>query len=301
MDGVKIPNGFYYVGGTKESGLVISDSYKDENKYKGETIVGTDLQGNQFVWIPVNNLSDYKRTAYSTNITAGTTDSATSSAQIQYSSTDSSYFIEAMPEDEKTSVETYHGFYLGRYEAGDKESTSSQIMRTDESQTINTVTLKKGQTPYNYVSKTQAQILAEGMDTKQGYNVTTKLCSSYAWDSAISFIQKTNSNYGNNSTLGNYSNTEFDYIALNSTSITHKNISSSTLVPTGQTTSVCNIFDIGGNCSEWTTETSSASNMICTSRGGSYNDSCSAVPAGYRQYSADSRYNNISFRIALFM
>lgn len=301
MDGVKIPNGFYYVGGTKESGLVISDSYKDENKYKGETIVGTDLQGNQFVWIPVDNLSDYKRTAYSTNITTGTTDSATSSAQIKYSSTDSSYFIEAMPEDEKTSVETYHGFYLGRYEAGDKESTSSQIMRTDESQTINTVTLKKGQTPYNYVSKTQAQILAEGMDTKQGYNVTTKLCSSYAWDSAISFIQKTNSNYGNNSTLGNYSNTEFDYIALNSTSITHKNISSSTLVTTGQTTSVCNIFDIGGNCSEWTTETSSASNMICTSRGGSYNDSCSAVPAGYRQYSADSRYNNISFRIALFM
>ena len=301
MDGVKIPNGFYYVGGTKESGLVISDNYKDENKYKGQTIVGTDLQGNQFVWIPVNTIADYKRTAYSTNVSTSITDSSTNSEQIKYISSDNTYFIETLPLDEKTSVETYHGFYIARYEAGDKESTTNQVMRIDESLAINTVTLKKGQSPYNYVSRNQAKILAEGMSTKQGYSVTTKLCSSYAWDTAVSFIQKTNSNYGNSSSYGNYSNTEFDYTALGSAAITHKNISDNTLVPTGQTASVCNIFDMGGNCSEWTTETSSVSNMICTSRGGAYNDSYTAAPAGYRQYSSDSRYNNISFRITLFM
>ncbi len=48
-----IPDGFYYVGGTVNSGYVISDNPNDESKYASNTNVGTDLQGNQFVWIPV--------------------------------------------------------------------------------------------------------------------------------------------------------------------------------------------------------------------------------------------------------
>ena len=34
VEGVKVPKGFYYVGGTKKDGIVISDSKEDENKYK---------------------------------------------------------------------------------------------------------------------------------------------------------------------------------------------------------------------------------------------------------------------------
>ena len=50
VDDVPIPDRFYYVGGTKESGLVISDAKEDENKYKGQTEVPADgLIGNQFV------------------------------------------------------------------------------------------------------------------------------------------------------------------------------------------------------------------------------------------------------------
>ena len=51
-DGVKIPTGFYYVGGTKASGIVISDNKNDKNKYRNQKVVGTDLLGNQYVWIP---------------------------------------------------------------------------------------------------------------------------------------------------------------------------------------------------------------------------------------------------------
>ena len=36
VEGVTIPKGFYYVGGTKESGIVISDKVEDENKYSKE-------------------------------------------------------------------------------------------------------------------------------------------------------------------------------------------------------------------------------------------------------------------------
>ncbi len=51
---VPIPSGFYYVGGTAKSGTVISDNLADKDKYKGQELVGTDLSGNQFVFIPVN-------------------------------------------------------------------------------------------------------------------------------------------------------------------------------------------------------------------------------------------------------
>ena len=197
-DGVPIPAGFVYVGGTKASGLVISDAAADNEKYKGQTTVGTDLQGNQFVWIPVENIADYKRPAYSTNVATGTIDSTTNSEQIiKASSSDSYYFKEALPADEKTSVETNKGFYIGRYEAGDQESTDSKKLRASGASTSNTITVKAGQAPYNYVTRTQAKSLAEGFSTKQKYtSVKSKLVSSYAWDTAIAFIQKTNSDYG---------------------------------------------------------------------------------------------------------
>lgn len=46
-DGVPIPNGFYYVTGTRDTGVVISDSPLDENDQNGGN------NGNQFVWVPV--------------------------------------------------------------------------------------------------------------------------------------------------------------------------------------------------------------------------------------------------------
>ena len=300
-EGVTIPTGFYYVGGTKDTGLVISDNSADENKYQGQTIVGTDLQGNQFVWVPVASIADYKRTAYSINVATGTTDSATNSEQIKYSSSYDYYFKEAMPEDEKISVETYHGFYIGRYEAGDAESTNSKTMRESGASTINTITLKKGQAPYNYVTKTQAQSLAEGMKAKQGYSAKTKLCSSYAWDTAIAFIQKSNNDYGNSSKAGNYYDVpDFSYVDIKEASQT-KSHNSSFLIPTGQTTPVCNIYDMGGNCCEWTTERYSLSSYPCTLRGGSYGSYYADHPAGDRNRDSGFANGHNSFRPTLFM
>ena len=45
-DNVPIPQGFYYVGGTKDEGIVISDTPNDD--------LDNLKHGNQFVWIPVN-------------------------------------------------------------------------------------------------------------------------------------------------------------------------------------------------------------------------------------------------------
>ena len=47
---VPIPKGFYYVGGEKDTGLVISDAEGDD--------LENSKRGNQFVWVPVDEIND---------------------------------------------------------------------------------------------------------------------------------------------------------------------------------------------------------------------------------------------------
>jgi type II secretory pathway pseudopilin PulG len=269
---VWIPEGFKIAKGsasTVQGGVVIED--KD---------------GNQFVWVPVATLADYKRTWYT-----------------EYDSFSS--YSEALPEDEKTSVTTYKGFYIGRYEAGDKESTGTTkaTFRTSSSDTSNSVTIKADQVPYNYVTRTQAISLAEGFKTQQGYKAKTKLVSSYAWDTTIAFIEKTVNNYGSSSSQGNYSNTSVTYKDITDESKPEKTKAenSSLLVATGQTTPVCNIYDMGGNVFELTTEFSSDTYNPSAKRGGNYSTSFASYPAGSRDHDSGYAHVSVGFRLTLFL
>ena len=251
-------------------------------------VVIEDKDGNQFVWVPVDTISDYKRTWY------------TGSDGITFGS-----YSETLKDDEKTSVTTYKGFYIGRYEAGDKESTGTTkaTFRTSSSDTSNSVTIKADQVPYNYVTRTQAISLAEGFKTQQGYKAKTKLVSSYAWDTTIAFIEKTVNNYGSSSSQGNYSDTSVTYKDITDESKPEKTKAenSSLLVATGQTTPVCNIYDMGGNVFEWTTESYSITNFPYARRGGSYLSSFADSPAGRRLDGFDDANANFGFRLTLFM
>ena len=253
---------------------------KDSASKVQDGVVIEDKDENQFVWVPVATIADYKRTWY-------TGDGSFSD------------YSEALPEDEKTSVERYKGFYIGRYEAGDKENTEAKTLRSSNDVT-KTVTIKANQAPYNYVTRTQAKSLAEGFATKQGYKAKTKLVSSYAWDTTIAFLQKVNSDYGSSSEEGNYSNTTFSYTDITGASKT-KAKSSYVLVPTGQTTPVCNIYDMGGNVDEWTTESYSNTRRPYAGRGGGYGISFASYPAGGRDFNPDDAYADVGFRLTLFM
>ena len=299
-DGVKIPTGFYYVGGTKASGIVISDNKNDKNKYRNQKVVGTDLLGNQYVWIPCTTDSSssdlqYARTEWGVEVDGDDNSRAIkdeltlTDASVTYSDSDTanginadvSKEIVAQIKAEKASVAQYGGYYIGRYEVGRNSDTA---------------VVKYNQTPYASITWSTAYGLAKKIITNS--EVNSYLCSSYAWDTAVNFIQ-------NNSTAKNYA-TSIEGFNGNWNPQAVKDPSGNVIKPagtsqqlnTGLTTQFCNIFDMGGNEAEFTTELNPGTSETVVLRGGYYNNS----PAGYRwdgnSGNASIRYG---FRATLFL
>ena len=300
-EGVKIPTGFYYVGGTKTSGIVISDNVNDKDKYKNKAVVGTDLLGNQYVWIPCTTDStssklQYARTEWGVeadgddNSRAIKDELTLTDASVTYSNADTanginadvSKEIVAQIKAEKASVAQYGGYYIGRYEVGKNSDTA---------------VVKYNQTPYASITWSTAYGLAKKIITNS--EVNSYLCSSYAWDTAVNFIQ-------NNSTAKNYA-TSIEGFNGNWNPQAVKDPSGNVIKPagtsqqlnTGLTTQFCNIFDMGGNEAEFTTELNPGTSETVVLRGGSYNYS---GPAGHRwDYYSGSAYILYGFRATLFL
>lgn len=305
-DGVKIPTGFYYVGGTKASGIVISDNKNDKNKYRNQKVVGTDLLGNQYVWIPCTTDSSssdlqYARTEWGVEVDGADNSRAIkdeltlTDSSVTYSDADTanginadvSKEIVAQIKAEKTSVAKYGGYYIGRYEVGKNGDTA---------------VVKYNQTPYAEITWSTAYGLAKKIITNS--EVNSYLCSSYAWDTAVNFIQ-------NNSTAKNYA-TSIEGFNGNWNPQAVKDPSGNVIKPagtsqqlnTGLTTQFCNIFDIGGNEAEFTTELNPGTSETVVLRGGDYygNYYYHVAPAGYRwdngSGAADLDYG---FRATLFL
>ncbi len=302
-DGVKIPAGFYYVGGTKTSGIVISDNENDKDKYKNKADVGTDLLGNQYVWIPctTDNTSSelqYARTEWGVEVDGDDNSRAIkdeltlTDASVTYSDVDTanginadvSKEIVAQIKAEKASVAKYGGYYIGRYEVGKNSDTA---------------VVKYNQTPYANITWSTAYGLAKKIITNS--EATSYLCSSYAWDTAVNFIQ-------NNSTAKNYA-TSIEGFNGNWNPQAVKDPSGNVIKPagtsqqlnTGLTTQFCNIFDIGGNEGEFTTELNPGTSETVVLRGGYY-DNYGCGPAGYRWDNVSGgAYFIYGFRATLFL
>ena len=300
-DGVKIPTGFYYVGGTKASGIVISDNKNDKNKYRNQKVVGTDLLGNQYVWIPCTTDStssklQYARTEWGVEVDGNDNSRAIkdeltlTDASVTYSDADTanginadvSKEIVAQIKAEKASVAQYGGYYIGRYEVGRNSDTA---------------VVKYNQTPYASITWSTAYGLAKKIITNS--EVNSYLCSSYAWDTAVNFIQ-------NNSTAKNYA-TSIEGFNGNWNPQAVKDPSGNVIKPagtsqqlnTGLTTQFCNIFDMGGNEAEFTTELNPGTSETVVLRGGDYGNN---YPAGYRcDILSGSAHIVRGFRATLFL
>lgn len=270
---ITIPKGFKVLAHGTEAG---SATYT----YSGDTIPavqdgivienGTD--GNQFVWVPVGTIKNKDNTTntitlgrYSsftatngvyTPVQVASVENYTQAVKISNKYQELSTFRDgsksdgsenATARDLKTFIEmslANGGYYIARYEAsGDSSKIYSKYDQTVLTDIPQPIAASLAREMYGEVKENNELIYA------------SDLVNSYAWDTAIIFIQT-------------YS-TETD-----ASSYASKNKSTSKANTGTNNDKYCNIWDMSGNACEWTTEyyTSSSSSVFypCVYRGGYY-------------------------------
>ena len=284
IDGVPIPDGYYYVGGTKAKGIVISDAEADNEKYKGQENVGKDLAGNQWVWVPIETLSSLyttvdagvaltgstgvKTTKYTNSgIISGKTRGLPGSTDYRepdiltdstYADTDTNVknagfsslanMAETMVSeyDEMiASLEKYKGFYIGRYEL------TANGEKTGATQIEDWYTLYKNCTT-----------LATGTKVK------TRMIWGLQWDATCNWLDNSGFSITDSSTWGNYSNNDATGHGSKQNTGFSENWKAN------------NIYDFAGNCWEFTQEARSTNDRAY--RGGIYDSNGSVLPASFR-------------------
>lgn len=294
---IPVPKGFTPISdeegqGSKFTGFVIRDISIDS---KGNP---TDTNGNEFVWIPVEGMNyTYNRYSLLKNKNV-----------VIYNKQDLNNYSEELSKEEEISVKNYGGYYIGRYEAGVKGqgkciTIDNHRAPFDEwtGYQEEKLVIQKDKRAWNWITRDRAIIEANKLYNKENNNVISKLCSSYAWDTALKFIETNNPKYIVDSERGNYINIKVQYKnEIENEKIKEEN--KYELLQTGQTKPVNNIYDMGGNLWEWTTENCNVNEEPYTIRGGTYSLESSKSPASARSWCVRAIVNNyIGFRVAIYM
>ena len=221
------------------------------------------------------------------------------------------------------SVYQNGGFWIGRYEAG------IEINRTEVGEATVTPVSKADQYPYTYVTRTQAHVLAQQVNSG---NYTSSLMFGVQWDLVMKFLETKGVSQddlrSDSTSWGNYYNSTFTlsrgkYAKYTGIALTTWNnytrdlanrvqssvkqsatsSSNSILLTTGasDTTKKMNIYDLAGNIIEWTLEYTSNTINPCALRGSSYLNDGSDNPASYRGVGSTAfSYSADGFRVSLF-
>ena len=253
-----IPVGFAIVPGfdNVEEGLVISDVAND-----------TENNGNQFVWVPVPDFTEFKREHFGTAKQKWWTGTFVTDQPSEYN------LYEPMSDGEAngTEVEKMYrsvkyngGFYIGRYEAGKNAEKAIS---------------KKNAEVYNNIIWEGDEITTEGavekarnFCTESGHtNITSTLVYGVQWDAVMRW-------------LSNGTEKEQEWL-IDSTGKGNylDNDDSNNPAKTGVNDEyqIKNIYDLAGNVQEWTMEADSFNNKIF--RGGSYSNNGSSDPCSFRR------------------
>ena len=184
------------------------------------------------------------------------------------------------------SVKRNYGYYIGRYEASyGSGSNAADYKPLSKISTSTTFSKSKVGSLWNNVTQIEAAKISRNMyNNDSNVRVESDLVNSYAYDTAIVFIQAMgngNENYANKTSVN------------------------SSIANTGTTgDEVCNIHDMSSNCREWSTEyfadTSSSRAYPCVRRGGDYY--YSNYYTAYRDsISATNKDSINSFRLTLYV
>ena len=301
---VVIPEGFKIASDSATEvaqGVVIEDA-----RY-------TNTIGSQFVWIPVGTVTgtvngvEKTETIKLSRYTFDENGKESDQGENEIDSTDDTkyYFEESKNGDGnevakdieafKSSAISNSGYYLGRYEAGltgdyELEEGNGRYLGTNMQ-----LVCKSGEQVYNYVKQLKAAELSRNMYISETF--TSDLINSYAWDTAIVFIQK----FGEETNSSTYSKTMgYSAISQDGPQMTGTNI----LYETEKIDKQCNIFDMAGNTYEWSTESHSYFRYPCVYRGGYYYDMGSSPCTRHDSFRSDVEWaassREISFRPILY-
>ncbi len=309
---ITIPKGFKVLEHGTEAG---SATYT----YSGDTIPavqdgivienGTD--GNQFVWVPVGtikNKSDDSKGATST-ITLGRYEFDSNTGALK-----SNTPAQVASVENYTKAVTISDRYqeLSTFRAGNTATDSTAenatarnlaefistslsnggyyIARFEASGTASKITSKYNQTVLGNITQPNAAKVAREMygEVKENNELiyASDLVNSYAWDTAIVFIQT-------------YSG-KTDYASHNESKTTKA------FTATGKNNDkYCNIWDMSGNVNEWTTESSTEFRdsyfYPCVRRGGHYNTGNGGATSSRRGEGTKLSLSDHGFRPLLYV
>ena len=311
---ITVPAGFYIVTTAQDSTVEYDYSGDGIPAVQDGIVIQNEADGNQFVWVPVgtiNNKSDdslgatttIKLGRYSDFTMSGTTlPTPAQEATVDGYNTavlintdffevsdsfagDAGQSLNAASSYGNTKATNLQdwintslangGYYIARYEASQnaKETTKAASVKNVQ--------------PWVNITQPNAAIAAKAtyaVDGTNSSNYYSDLINSYAWDTAIVFIQAyEDSTYA--------SSNDYDFGAVTG----------------GNGDQVCNINDMSANKYEWTTETTSHSDSDgsypCTHRGGySFSTTASYGYTSYRDNrTVDSSVGYLSFRLSLYV
>ncbi len=337
VDSVPIPRGFVASKATgentKDGGLVIYEGTEDVTD---ANVQQAKRERNQYVWIPVADLSTnkFERVNWHEGVEGYewitlSNQLGTGFWEVTPNIKDAGDFVTQQTIDEVTemyeSVEKYGGFYIARYEAGiEKQRTSGSEEITT------TIYSQMNKIPYNYIgwSNSITMTVETGgavevarcvyPKTNTSYGVVSTLTYAVQWDAVVQWLKDNGVNILDSTEYGNYKNNEIlnssfnegasvskdsgkNYIAIDLTYAKSNN--EYHLFTTGATEEarVKNLYDIAGNLLEWTMEGYIPGYRV--SCGGYFLGGGVSYPISYR-YVGDHQgipHDNRGFRSTLYI
>ena len=232
-------------------------------------------------------VTDYDNDTYA--IQAGFT--AKEATETEEAKTALKVMAESLVQDYSDMIESiakYKGFYIGRYELSTKTENGVTVGIEQKD--------KASQTDTDWY-----ELYKYSKNIAGSQNMQTRMIWGCQWDVTCKWLAEHNYDINNSSAWGNYSdyNTANNYAEgsekFEARAGRKQNTGSS------ENWKANNIYDLAGNCCEWTQEANSTGSRAF--RGGSYISNGSSSPASFRDYyrSDSSNYSNFASRASLYI